>query len=186
MIHPPTQLLAASADGDAEAKGRLTPLVYEELRRLARAYLAPDSGSTLQPTALVHEAFLKLIDGNVEYRSQTHFQAVAAVALRHALVDHVRGKQRAKRGGSWKRVTLSAMPGLELEEDLDVELLDQALSDLETVDPRGARTVELRFFGGLTEKEVAGELGVSERTVRNDWRMARAWLRVRMDASQRD
>lgn len=175
-----------AANGDVDAAGRLTPLVYEELRRLARHYLSNARSNTLQPTALVHEAYLKLAEpGAADPRSLTHFRAIASVAMRHVLVDHARGAQRQKRGGDRDRVTLS---GVDLDDGgrdaeasvLDAEELDAALARLATEDARAARVVELRFFGGLTEAEIAALLGVTERTVRNDWRMARAWLRVEL------
>lgn len=174
---------AAGPEERGEALGARTvvPLVYDELRHLARAYLRPGSPPTLQPTMLVHEAYVRLADG-AGFRSKTHFQAAAAVAMRHALLDHVRDGRREKRGGDWRRVTLADVPGEGGAGGLDVEELEAALTALAAVDERGAHIVELRLFGGLTEREVAELLGVSERTVRHDWSMARAWLRVRLTA----
>jgi RNA polymerase sigma factor (TIGR02999 family) len=135
----------------------------------------------LQPTALVHEAFLRLVEyETADFKSRTHFCAVAAAAMRHVLIDHARGAGRAKRGGDWQRITLSGAEELSSSDEVDLLTLDDALTELGKLDPRAARVVELRFFGGLTEAQVGAELGVSERTVRNDWSMARAWLRTRL------
>lgn len=182
----PKESLEDAARGDERAAGRLTPMIYDELKRLAQRYLSGSTSRTLQPTALVHEAYLKLAEpGNADPRSATHFRAIAAVAMRHVLVDHARGADRLKRGGDRRRVTLTALgdDGSAVEEPqgaLDAEDLETALARLAAVDARAARVVELRFFGGLTEVEIAALLGVTERTVRNDWRMARAWLRVEL------
>lgn len=160
-----------SADED------LLALVYDELRRLAAAYLARESAAhTLQPTALVHEAYMRVsAQDGVEPRNPAHLRALSAIAMRRVLVDHARGKKAAKRGGDWGKVTLEA--GLmEGEGDLDALELDAALNRLAEVDERRARVVELRFFGGLTNREVGEHLGVSETTVEADWRFARAWL----------
>jgi RNA polymerase sigma-70 factor (ECF subfamily) len=184
-----TQLLARASRGDQAAVRDLAPLVYDELRALARRHLAPNSAAgtaTLQPTALVHEAFLRLIEQNtVDYRSRTHFLAAAAVAMRCVLLDHVRARGAAKRGGGWHRITLTGALTIPQERDIDLLALDEALSRLAEKDPRAARIVELRFFGGLSHKEVASEIGVSERTVRNDWSIARAWLRCELAGTER-
>lgn len=182
----PNRLLEGVCRGDEASVGKLTPIVYEELRRLARHYLQTSKSNTLQPTALVHEAYLKLADQtSANARSQTHFCAVAAVAMRHVLIDHVRNVNRLKRGGDRHRVTLTGVEGPGTEDDaaesgLDAEDIEHALTRLAELDPRATRVVELRFFGGLSEVEIAEVLGVTERTVRNDWRMARAWLRVEL------
>jgi RNA polymerase sigma-70 factor (ECF subfamily) len=160
----------------------LFPVVYEELRRLARAYMGREpSGHTLQPTALVHEAYLKLVDQTrVDWKGKTHFFAVGARVMRRLLVDHARQRSAGKRGGGWRRVTLSAAfgrdpgPGLPPEGLLD---LHAALERLAALDAREARVVTLRCFGGLTVEEVAEVEGVARRTVDNDWRHAQAWLR---------
>ncbi|MEM6673170.1 MAG: ECF-type sigma factor [Planctomycetota bacterium] len=155
----------------------LLELVYDELRRLAAAYLARESaGHTLQPTALVNEAYLRVsAQDDVEWKNPAHLRAISAIAMRRVLVDHARGKDAAKRGGGWEKITLEA--GLvEGEQEIDTLALDVALTRLAEVDERRARVVELRFFGGLTNREVAEHLGVSETTVEADWRFARAWL----------
>ena len=167
-----TTLLKRATDGDDSAVNRLVPLVYDELRALAESYLMRERANhTLQATALVHEAYLRLIDQrDVRWKNRAHFFAVAAQAIRRILVDHARGHRRAKRGGDRQRVRLDedVMP-LE-DRDLDLLALDDALE-------RQARIVELHFFGGLSLKDVAAFLGVSPRTVDGDWSMARAWLR---------
>jgi RNA polymerase sigma factor (TIGR02999 family) len=175
------QLLDLVRAGDAKAADRLAPLVYEELRALARHYLKPSTGHTLQPTALVHEAWLKLADSpGADPKSHTHFRAIAAVAMRQVLIDHARHAGREKRGGDRERVTLITALGAEAEQSFDAEAIEIALQKFTCVDPRAARVVEMRFFAGLSEEEIAEILGVTDRTVRNDWRMARAWLRVEL------
>lgn len=158
----------------------ILPEVYDELRSVARLYLAGERTShTLQPTALVHEAYMKVADRGA-WRDATHFRAVAARAMRQILIDHARARGAVRRGGAWVRVGLdSAEPGAP-ESELDVVALDDALHELERLDERKSRIVELRFFGGLTCGEVAGHLDVSLRTVEADWYMARAWLRDRL------
>ncbi len=139
--------------------------------------LTGENRATLQPTVLVHEAYLKLVGAQVlDWRSRTHFVAIAARAMHQVVSDHGRGKGRAKRGGGWQRVTLTDPGGDGLETALDCAALDKALADLRERDERAARVVVLRFLGGLDEKAVAEVLGLSERTVRRDWNMARAWL----------
>jgi RNA polymerase sigma factor (TIGR02999 family) len=156
-------------------------LVYDDLRRRARAYMSRERpGHTLQPTALVHEAYMKLVDqSRVNWRGRTHFFAIGAQAMRRILIDHARGVGREKRGGEWQRVTLSA-PLKSSEGDLDLAdllNLDCALEKLGSLDRRQAKIVELRFFAGLKMSEVAEVLGVSKRTVEDDWVHARAWLK---------
>lgn len=154
--------------------------VYEALRGLAAAYLRQERPDhTLQPTALVHEAYIKLA-GKDDWKSQTHFQAVAANAMRQILVDHARAKKAQKRGGDWLRVTLSAEAAAQGAPDIDILALDDALTSLAEIDKRKARVVELRFFGGLTCAEAAEEVGVSPKTAEADWYFARAWLRERL------
>lgn len=157
----------------------LAPLVYDSLKRLAASHLAGEGAdAALQPTALVHEVYLRLVDQTrVEWRGRTHFFAVGAEMLRRVLVDAARARKARKRGGGWDRVTLSGAAELAGTEATDVAALDDALRELKEADERAARVVELRFFGGLADAGIAEVLGVSERTVRNDWRMARAWLR---------
>ena len=156
----------------------LTGLVYEELRGLAAAYIRRErAGHSLQPTALVHEAFLRLIDAQgVELRDQRHFFAIAANTMRRVLVEHARTRNAAKRGGGSHRVTLTGLHASDRQTDLEVIALDEAMERLAEIDPRQAKIVELRFFGGLTVDEVAENLGVSKRTVESDWTLARAWL----------
>ncbi len=158
------------------------PLVYDELRALAQSYLnreRPDH--TLQATALVHDAYVRLIrQEDVEWKNRAHFFAVAAQAIRRILVDHARGHQRQKRGGGRERVRLDEDVAVLDERDIDLIALDEALEKLAHLRERQARIVELRFFGGLELKEVAEFLGVSPRTVTGDWQMARAWLRREM------
>ena len=171
-----TALLARARSGEAEAKAELVPQVYAELRALAGSYLRGRGGQTLQPTALVHEAFLRLVraDGS-EWKDRAHFMAVAATAMRQILTDQARRRSASKRGGPRKeRVTLSNLPAF--ESPVDVVALDDLLGKLARLDERQAKLVELRFFAGLTEEEVATALGVSLRTVQKDWRKAKAWL----------
>ncbi len=174
-----TQILKRASDGDGSAVNRLMPLVYNELRALAERYLRRERPShTLQATALVHEAYVRLIrQEDVEWQNRAHFFAVAAQAIRRILVDHARGKQRAKRGGDRERVRLDEDVAVPAERDLDLVALDEALEKLARLHARQARIVELRFFAGLNLKDVATYLGISPRTVDGDWGMARAWLR---------
>ncbi len=175
------QLLDLTSLGDKAAAAELTSRVYEELRALARRYFArggTGDAVTLQPTILVHEAYLRLVDqSRTDFKSQTHFFAVAALAMRHVLIDYARGRKRAKRGGGWQRITLTGIAAGARSDEVELSALNEALDELAKLDARAAKVVELRFFGGLTEKGVAVALDVSERTVRNDWSMARAWLR---------
>jgi RNA polymerase sigma factor (TIGR02999 family) len=170
-----TRLLQAAREGDDAALERLIPLVYEDLRRLARRQLSHEYAErTLNATALVHESYLKLGQGAMLARDRAHFLAIAARAMRQVLVDHARDRKAAKRGGgSWERTTLT--DGARQEEfDPDRLLaLDEALAKLA---PRHRQVVECRFFGGMDEQEIAAALGVSERTVHRDWIKARAWL----------
>jgi RNA polymerase sigma factor (TIGR02999 family) len=158
------------------------PLVYDELRHLARAYMAREGRDhTLQPTALVHEAFIRLVDqSRVNWQGRSHFRAVGARVMRRILIDHARRRGSAKRGGGLQRVTLgdSLLRPPDPEIDLpDLLTLNDALDDLARLDERQARVVELRSFGGLTTAEIAEVLGVSERTVGDDWKHGRAWLK---------
>lgn len=182
MTADATKLLDQATRGDEAAAARLVPLVYDELHGLAVRYLGGrGSDLTLQPTALLHEAYLRLVDvKTADLHSQTHFYAIAAVAMRQALIDHVRGRKRAKRGGDWRKIALSGAQAVAKSEEVDLLALNEALEKFSELDPRAGRVVELRFFGGLTETEVAQVLGVSERTVRNDWSMARVWLRTEL------
>jgi RNA polymerase sigma-70 factor (ECF subfamily) len=183
-----TQLVQKLESGDPAAAEDLVPLVYTELRGLAAAFLRREGrGHTLQPTAMVHEAFMRLVDQTrVEWKGRAHFIAVAAQAMRRILVDHARAKKAAKRGGDRMRVTLQSDLAISPERDEDVLALNEALEKLQTVDERQARIVELRFFGGLTVREVAEVLDVSTRTVENDWTMVRAWLRRELSVGEAD
>src|SRR5882724_7228785 len=173
-----TQLLLAWSDGDQEALPRLTPLVYAELHRLARRYMGRESpGHTLQTTALVHEAWLKLIDQRrVRWQNRAHFFGVSAQLMRRILVDMARSRNYLKRGGGARQVELAEPLVVSKERDADISALDEALDALAAFDPRKARVVELRFFGGLSVEETAEVLKVSTDTVTRDWQAAKAWL----------
>jgi RNA polymerase sigma factor (TIGR02999 family) len=172
-----TVWLKAWCNGDAGALDRLAPVVESELRRLARLYLRKEQpGQTLQPTALINEAFLRLIEWNgVEWQNRTHFFAVAAKMMRRILVNQAVARRAQKRGGDPVLVSLSEADGLS-DRSADLAALDEALDALAKLDERKCRLVELRFFGGLTAEETAEILGVSLRTVHREWDLARAWL----------
>ena len=181
-----TQLLVAWSEGDQSALDRLAPLVEHELRRLAAHYMAgerPDN--VLQPTALVNEAFLRLMNWkNVHWQNRAHFFGMAAQLMRKVLVDVARARGRAKRGGRDVHITLSEAADVpSTARDADLEAVDDALKALEQLNERQSRVVELRFFGGLTLEESAHVLGVSVGTVRRDWDLARAWLYRELDRS---
>jgi len=180
-----TQLLVAWNQGNQDALAQLTPLVYRELHRLAHGYLAGERrGHVLQTTALVNEAFVRLIDWRqVEWQDRAHFFGVAATLMRHILVQFAREQRAEKRGGQAVRVSLSEAAAFSARRDPDLVALDDALTALEKLDPRQARTVELRFFGGLSLEEAAEVSQVSITTVRRDWRMAQAWLHQQLSAS---
>ena len=173
------ELLAAMREGDTSAGDRLYELLYEPLKALAVAHFRGQRGDhTLQPTALVHEVFVRLAEqSGMHWESRAHFLAVAAKAMRHILVDHARAKQRIKRGGGALRVTLSDTPAEEGAPEPELLDVEAALERLAEFDARHSRLVELRFYGGLTVDEAAAVLGVSKTTAEADWRMARAWLR---------
>jgi RNA polymerase sigma factor (TIGR02999 family) len=172
-----TQLLRAWRGGDREALDRLMPLVYEELHRLAsRSMRGERSDHTLQTTALVHEAYLRLAGAEVEWRDRVHFFATAARVMRRILVDHAKAKRRRKRGGGAKKVSLDQVALVGPEPPQDLLALDEALSRLEARDERKCRVVECRFFAGMTHEETAAALGVSPATVDRELRMAKAWL----------
>ena len=165
--------------GDPSAADRLLPLLYDELRALAgRHFSAQPAGHTLQPTALVHEAYLKLAKPGARWQGRAHFLAVAATAMRQVLVDHAREKATAKRGRDWQRMTLdeSVADGNAGEREIDLIDLHAALSRLANLNERQVRIVELRIFGGLTIEETAHALGIGTTTVEDEWRLARAWL----------
>ena len=174
-----TRILKRASRGDDSAVKQLMPLVYDELRALAESYLQQERPDhTLQATALVHEAYMRLIkQEDVEWQNRAHFFGVAAQAIRRVLVDHARGHERAKRGGGRQRVRLDEDVAPVKRLDLDLLALDEAMKKLAEFNQRAARVVELRFFGGLSREEVGEFLGVSLRTVGDDWRLARAWLR---------
>ena len=172
-----TELLRAWSDGDQQALAQLTPLVEAELRRLARVYMGRERrGHTLQPTALVNEAFLRLADARgLRWQDRAHFLGISARLMRRVLVDHARAHGCQKRGGGAQRVTLDqALPSP--KPSLDIVALDRALEALAAVDERKSRVVELRFFGGLTVEETAEVLHLSNDTIKRDWRLARLWL----------
>ena len=173
-----TGLLVAWGDGDRAALDQLMPLVNAELRRLARGYMRGERpGHTLQTTALVNEAYLKLVgQRRVRWQNRAHFLAIAAQQMRRILVDHARRRKYQKRGGGALQVTLGEAEGIADERAPNLVALDEALAALAEVDPRRARVVELKFFGGLTTEEAAEALGVSDTTVERDWTVAKAWL----------
>ncbi len=173
-----TQVLGKAAGGDSAAVDQLFPLIYDELRRLAQRYLSSGGGdNTLQATAVVHEAYVKLIDHDrTGWQDRAHFFAVAARALRQILIDHARGKQRVKRWGGQQRVSFEDALSLGQVPDTHLFSLTDALEKLATAFPDQAEVVEMRFFAGLTQKEIAEVLGVSLRTVERRWRLGRAWM----------
>jgi len=179
-LPPPnvTDLLAAWQGGDQTALDQLFPLVHQDLRRVARRYMAGERrGHVLQTTALVNEAYLRLVDWkNARWESRAHFFAVAAQVMRRVLVDWARDQARAKRGGVALRVSLSDVADFAVQRRTDLVALDDALTTLEALEPRKSRVVELRFFAGLSLEETADVLSVSVGTVRRDWSLARAWL----------
>ena len=186
--HEVTGLLLAWSAGDQAALDRLMPLVYDELRRLARSYMRQErAGHTLQTTALIHEAYLRLIDAHeVQLENRTHFFAVAARLMRQILVDFARTRGYQKRGGGAQQVSLDEAMVIGQPRDEDLLALDEALSALAQTDERKSRVIELRFFGGLTEAETAEALQVSPETVRRDWRLAKSWLRLWLTGANLD
>jgi RNA polymerase sigma factor (TIGR02999 family) len=177
--HEVTQLLVAWGNGDETALDRLMPLVYDELRRLARNYMKRERpGQTLQTTALVNEAYLKLVDQEgTRLESRVHFFGIAARLMREILVDHARIRRAAKRGGAQVRLSLSKVDRVASNPDVNLIALDEALRRLQGIDPQKSRIVELRYFGGLGIEETAKVMSVSPAKVKRDWSMARAWLR---------
>jgi len=173
-----TNLLIAWGKGDLQAFDRLMPAVQNELHRVAQHYMAGErQGHDLQATALINEAYLRLVDWkNVQWADRAHFFGMAATVMRRVLVDYARRRDREKRGGQGIQVSLSEAAHVATPERADVLALDEALQRLETLDPRKSRIVEMRFFGGLTMEEAAVALDVSVPTVRRDWVLARAWL----------
>jgi RNA polymerase sigma factor (TIGR02999 family) len=176
--HEVTVLLGELTKGNQDVASRLIPLVYTELRRLAGGYMRRErSDHTLQATALVHEAYLKLVEQrSVNWQSRAHFFGIAAQIMRRILVDHARGHLRDKRGGGERPVPLDEALVFAPEQSLELVKIDEALERLTKLDPRQGKIVELRFFGGLTVEETAEVLGISPKTVKRDWSMAKAWL----------
>lgn len=173
-----TEQLIAWRNGDEAALDRLIPAVYQELRRMADYYLRGEyPGHSLQPTALVHEAYLRLIDQTkVDWQNRAHFFGIAAQMMRRILIDHAKTKHRVKRGGVAPKVSLDEVVSISDERAAELVALDDALKVLAQMDERKSRIVELRYFGGLTVEETAQVLGVSDKTVMRDWNLAKAWL----------
>jgi RNA polymerase sigma factor (TIGR02999 family) len=176
--HDITRLLASSRGGDRDAFDRLTPLVYGELRKIAVGYMrSQDPGHTLQPTALLHEAWMRLAGSGAEYHDRAHFYTVAAAIMRHILVDHARAAGTEKRGGECAQVQLQEARDAAVFRSDELIALDDALNALAKVDERKARVLELRYFGGLSVEETAQALGTSVATVGREARFAEVWLR---------
>jgi RNA polymerase sigma factor (TIGR02999 family) len=194
MIKPPpneiTERLIAWGAGDRAALDQLLPVVYQELRRMAGNYLRQENpGHTLQPTALVHEAWLRLIDqARVDWRNRAQFFGVAAQMMRRILVDYAKAKHREKRGGDAVKLSLDDVINLSRERAAELLALDDALDELMRVDERKSRVIELRYFGGFSVEETAQILGVSPETVMRDWKLAKAWLyqQIRRETSDDD
>ena len=178
LQHEVTQILNDWSGGDRKAPERLMPLVYDELRRLARSFLARERGGhTLQPTALVHEAYVRLVDQTrVDWQNRAHFYGIAARMMRRVLIDHARAHAAGKRGGAAVRLSLDDVQVPIEQRAADLVALDEALERLAQMDERKCRVVEMRFFGGLTDEEIAEVMGVTTRTVLRDWKTARLWL----------
>ncbi len=180
--HNVTRLLKAWSDGSAQAPEQLLPLIYDQLRRTAREYMRRERGDhTLQPTALVHEAYLRLTAGEtIDWQDRAHFYHLAARAMRRILVDHAVAKKRLKRGGPQERISLTQAEGLRgpepEDETVDIIALDSAIDRLKHTYARQSQVVELRFFGGMEMRDIAEVLQVSEKTVLRDWQFARLWL----------
>ncbi len=180
--HDVTRLLHAWTDGNPEASEQLLPLIYDQLRRIAREYMRRErDGHTLQPTALVHEAYLKLTRGEpISWQGRAHFYSLAARAMRRVLVNHARDRQRLKRAGKDFTVSLAEAAGLgppQADGGVDVVALDAALERFDQSYPRQRQVIELRFFAGMEAREIAEVLQMSEKTVLRDWQFARLWLR---------
>ena len=176
--HEITELLEQWSGGNQAALDQLYPLVYEELRRLARSYMRREpKGHTLQTTALINEAYVRLVDQHsVRWQNRSHFFAISAQIMRRILVDHARQHLQAKRGGGAKRISLDEVMIVAKERSEEVLMLDEALANLARLDPRRSQVVELRYFAGLNNSEIASVLKISENTVMRDWNLARAWL----------
>jgi RNA polymerase sigma factor (TIGR02999 family) len=173
-----TQLLVQWKDGDTAALDRLMPMVYRELRLIAGRFLSHERpGHTLQSTALVHEAYLRLVDqSRIDWQSRAHFFGVAATIIRNILVDHARARHAAKRGGSMPALSLDEAVAIPQKRDVELIAIDDALLTLSQLDPQQSRIVELRFFGGLTIEETAEVLHISASTVKRDWILAKTWI----------
>jgi len=176
--HQITELLAEWREGNQSALDELYPLVYDELHRLARRYMSRErKDHTLQTTALINEAYVRMVDQkNVNWANRSHFFAISAQIMRRILIDHARRNAYAKRGGGAQQISLEEVAALVPEQGRELMRLDEALKSLAEQDPRRSQVVELRYFGGLNNEEIAGVLQVSENTVTRDWNMARAWL----------
>lgn len=176
--HEVTQILHDWSSGDAQAQERLMPFVYDELRRLARSFLSRERGDhTLQPTALVNEAYVRLVDQTrVSWQNRAHFYGIAASMMRRVLIDHARARATGKRGGGAIRLSIDDLQVPIEERAASFIDLDEALKTLEQMDERKCKVVEMRFFGGLSDEEIAEVLGVTTRTVLRDWKKARLWL----------
>lgn len=176
--HEITQLLVKWSDGNQSALDELYPLVYDELHRLARRYMSRERrGHTLQTTALINEAYVRLVDQkNVHWANRSHFFAISAQIMRRILIDHARRHAYAKRGGGAQQVSLEEVAAVTPDLGRELVRLDEALRSLAEMDPRRSQVVEMRYFGGLNNEEIAGVLKISENTVTRDWNMARAWL----------
>jgi RNA polymerase sigma-70 factor (ECF subfamily) len=183
--HEITQLLAEWSSGNQTALDKLYPLVYDELHRMARRYMNRErKGHTLQTTALINEAYVRLVDQkHVHWENRAHFFAISAKIMRRILIDHARLHAYAKRGGGVQKVSLDETALIADERASDLLLLDEALNRLAEMDPRRSQVVELRYFGGLNNDEIAGVLKISENTVTRDWNMARAWLYQELSGS---
>jgi len=186
--HEITQWLTDWSNGDGSALEKLTPLVYRELHRLAQAYMRGERvGHALQTTALVNEAYLRLFETERQsWQNRAHFYGVAAKLMRHILVDFARSRDRIKRGGQLEQVSLDEALTITADHTAELLDLDEALTALSKLDERQSQVVELRFFGGLTEGEIAEVLKVSERTVQSDWNLARSWLLRELRREKRD
>ena len=185
--HQITEMLMELRRGDSSAVERLLPLVRDHLRGLARRYVEKERGNlTVRPTDLAHDAYLRLVNAaHVDWQGRSHFYALAARNIRQILVDHAEARRAQKRGGGRARLTLcDALHPAKDEAVVDVLDLEQALQDLARLDERQAQVVELRFYGGLSVKETGAVLGVSEKTVKNDWRFAKSWLRTRLKSCE--
>jgi RNA polymerase sigma factor (TIGR02999 family) len=183
--HEITQLLAEWSDGNQTALDKLYPLVYDELHKMANRYMKRErKDHTLQTTALINEAYVRMVDQkNVHWENRAHFFAISAQIMRRILIDHARRHHYAKRGGGALKVSLDETAMVASDPASDMLLLDEALNRLAEMDPRRGQVVELRYFGGLNNKEIAGVLKISENTVTRDWNMARAWLYQELSGS---